>query len=92
MTVPVDVRFVAADAPHQHDGLLGWAQATIDSLAVDGFTLHRTLRGRLVVTWPHRRGEDGRLYPVVEPVDAATRQAVRAAVVAAWRTSGGTSP
>lgn len=86
---PTCVRFRTADERSRDRGLLGWAEVACGALIVGGLTLRMTRRGRLVVTWPTRRAKDGRQYPLAEPVNAAARDLIEAAVVAAWREAAG---
>ena len=66
-------------------GLLFWARGRLGRVLVDGLAVRATRQGRLVVTWPTRRDAGRREHRLVWPVDRATRDAVRAQLLAEVR-------
>jgi stage V sporulation protein G len=65
---------------------LAYADITIDAcLVVKGLRVVEGSGGGLFVTFPSQRGRNGRYYDLVVPLDAATREYVRTAVIDAFK-------
>lgn len=78
------VSFESASAHDVATGLLGWVRFRLDGrVEVAGVTLRRTLEGRETLSFPTRRDRNGRLHPVVRPLDDATRLSIERQVLAA---------
>jgi stage V sporulation protein G len=68
-----------------------YAEITIDAcLMLKGLRVVEGTTGGLFVAFPTQRGRNGRYYDLVVPLDAATREYIRTAVIDAfkrWRPS-----
>jgi stage V sporulation protein G len=65
---------------------LAYADITIDAcLVVKGLRVVEGSGGGLFVTFPSQRGRNGRYYDLVVPLDAATREYIRTAVIDAFK-------
>jgi stage V sporulation protein G len=68
-----------------------YAEVTIDAcLMLKGLRVVEGTGGGLFVAFPTQRGRSGRYYDLVVPLDATTREAIRTAVIDAfkhWRPS-----
>ena len=74
-----DVRFTSADPRQARRGLVGWISATVNgSFRLDGLTLRRTRAGKLVLSFPCRRGG-------FRPLDDTARRALEQQVLKAIR-------
>ena len=73
----------AATAVDQSAGLVGFVNATINGLVIEGIAVRRSLGGQLVLSFPKRRDKYGRIHTVVRPVDNGVRRAVTIAILAA---------
>jgi stage V sporulation protein G len=76
--------------PFETGGLGGhtraYAEITIDAcLKLKGLRVVEGAGGGLFVAFPSQRGRNGRYYDVVVPLDAATRESIRAAVIDAFK-------
>ncbi len=76
--------------PFETGGLGGhtraYADITIDAcLLLKGFRVVEGAGGGLFVAFPAQRGRDGRYYDLVVPLDAETRESIRAAVIEAFK-------
>ncbi len=79
-----DVKFAPGADRDIERGLLGYLVVTLNGgLRLDGLTLRRTRAGKLVVSFPRRRGG-------VRPLDDTARRAIEAAVLGALEQKGGT--
>jgi stage V sporulation protein G len=63
-----------------------------DCLLVKGLRVVEGLGGGLFVAFPAQRGRDGRYHDLVVPLDAATRDAIRSAVIEAFQRWTPTDP
>jgi stage V sporulation protein G len=67
---------------------LAYADITIDAcLILKGLRVMEGDGGGLFVAFPAQRGRDGRYHDLIVPLDAATRESIRAAVIDAYRRS-----
>jgi stage V sporulation protein G len=76
--------------PFETAGLGGrtraYADVTIDAcLLVKGIRVVEGAHGGLFVAFPAQRGRNGRFYDLVVPLDAETRELIRAAVIEAFQ-------
>ena len=76
--------------PFETGGLGGhtraYADITIDAgLLIKGLRVVEGVGGGLFVAYPAQRGRDGRYYDLVVPLDAETRECIRAAVIEAFK-------
>jgi stage V sporulation protein G len=76
--------------PFETGGLGGhtraYADITIDAcLLIKGLRVVEGAGGGLFVAFPAQRGRDGRYYDLVVPLDAKTRECIRAAVIEAFK-------
>ena len=79
-----EVSFAAAKLVEQEGGLLGYFAVTLnDSLRLDGLTLRRSLDGRLVISYPSRRGRSGHQHFYVRPLNDEVRREIEFQVFAA---------
>ena len=62
-------------------GLLGFVSLFAGDLIVDGVTVRKTAKGRLVLGFPQRRDRNGRDHAIVRPVDKAARRAIERAIL-----------
>jgi stage V sporulation protein G len=63
-----------------------YADITIDAcLVVKGLRVMEGAGGGLFVTFPTQRGRNGRYYDLLVPLDAATREYIRATVIDAFK-------
>jgi hypothetical protein len=70
-------------ADHRN-GFLGWVSFTIEpGLRVDGVAVRRTRDGRLTLSFPAHRDNQGRDHPYIRPTDDATRREVERQVLEA---------
>jgi stage V sporulation protein G len=76
--------------PFETGGLGGrtraYADITIDAcLMLKGLRVVEGAGGGLFVAFPTQRGRNGRYYDLVVPLDATTREAIRTAVIDAFK-------
>ena len=81
MSGPLDLpiaglQFTPASPPDRARGLLGFLAFDHGGLRIDGVAVRRTLRGRVQISYPERLRRGGGSYPIVRPLDAATRRAL----------------
>lgn len=77
------VAFVPAPRAERTRGILGWVDLRVPGLHLDSVAVRRTRDGRLVLSFPERRGR-----AVVRPEDNDARRAIEAQVIAALRQQG----
>jgi stage V sporulation protein G len=66
-----------------------YADVTIDAcLVLKGLRVVEGAGGGLFVAFPTQRGRNGRYYDLVVPLDAATREYIRTAVIEAFKRWG----
>jgi stage V sporulation protein G len=66
-----------------------YADVTIDAcLVLKGLRVVEGAGGGLFVAFPTQRGRNGRYYDLVVPLDAATREYIRTAVIGAFKRWG----
>jgi stage V sporulation protein G len=63
-----------------------YAEITVDAcLMLKGLRVVEGAGGGLFVAFPTQRGRNGRYYDLVVPLDATTREAIRTAVIDAFK-------
>jgi hypothetical protein len=78
------VTFTTASLRERRTGLLGYITLEVGGLlAVDGVALRLTRDGRLRLSFPERTDRSGPRRSLIRPVDAAARDFIEAAVLAA---------
>ena len=71
-----DVRFTPASAIDQRSGVLGWVTFIVgEGLRIDNVAVRRTRDGRIALSFPARRGRDGRQHPFIRPINDRARRA-----------------
>ena len=63
--------------------LLRFSEPSSGCIRIDGAAIRRTRGGRLVLSFPAKRGRNGREWPFVRPIDDETRRSIEAQVFAA---------
>ena len=73
----------AASADDQATGLVGFVNATINGLIIDGVTVRRSRQSELVLGFPMHRDRHGQTHAVVRPADDQVRREITRQVLAA---------
>jgi hypothetical protein len=81
------VRFRPAPDADRAGGLVGWAEFEFGGVRIDGAQIRRTRSGRMAMYWPERVTCDRR-FPIVQPIDRATRIAIEREVLDELRARG----
>ena len=81
-----DVVVTPATGAELEGGILAWCRARYGGLWIDGITVRKTRDGRIAIVFPARRDGAHRQHFYVQPADLATRRALEAAILAAFRT------
>ena len=68
------VRFQATESGDRETGLMGFISLLLNGgIRIDGITLRKTRAGHLALSFPARSDAEGRMHPVVHPINNATR-------------------
>jgi stage V sporulation protein G len=90
MMAITQVRIYPFDTAGLGGRTLAYADITIDAcLMIKGLRVMEGDGGGLFVAYPAQRGRHGRFHELIVPIDAATRELIRAAVIDAYRHSLG---
>jgi hypothetical protein len=87
LSLVTKVRFRVATAHDRAHGLFGWAEFEFGGVRIDGAQIRRTRSGAVRMYWPERVTGDRR-FPIVQPIDRATRIAIELEVLDAVRSQG----
>jgi hypothetical protein len=82
-----EIRFRPAPEADLVAGLLGWVSLELRGLRIDGVQVRRTRSGSIAMYWPERVTCDRR-FPIVQPIDRATRIAIEREVIDELRSRG----
>ena len=88
MSSVTDVRFRASRRDLADSGLLAWASFRLAGVRFLDIGLRRTLEGQYVLSWPRSRTGRGRDHCCVYPADDASREALKAQIVAEAKRQG----
>ena len=75
------VRFTAASPADRAHGLLGFVAFDHGGLRIDGVAVRQSRSGRIVLSYPERPSRGGGRYPIVRPLDDATRRALEGRIL-----------
>ena len=91
MSSPLDLRAVVLTAAGEAElgyGVLGFVSLQLGALRLDGLRLRRLGDGRLVLSWPYRKGAAGRRRYFVRPTEESVRASLERQVFAALSAQG----
>jgi hypothetical protein len=71
---PREIRITLGSPAEIRRGLMAYVLARFDAFDVDGITVRRTLRKRLVLSYPSRESRSGEQFPHFLPTDPGWRE------------------
>ncbi len=87
--VSSSVKFAPAREADRQRGLLGFVSCVVGDLVLDGIAVRTTLKGRVTLSFPERRGRGGERFPYIRPLDDTARIAIEREILGAIDLDGG---
>jgi len=78
---PTDVRLSLGTKEDLRSGLFGYVRCRYGDLRIDGLTLRKNRRGRLVIGYPAREDSRGGRHAYVRPANRAVRRQFEAKIL-----------